>query len=81
MRRMWRLLRFIAVVAFVIVAIRNFGKQGTFLGVPYSFRVPTPERIRERFWNPADPSILTPHIFGWGYSINLYALADRLGLL
>ena len=39
--------------------------------VPYDFRLPTFERIEERWWNPADPRILTEHVFGVGWSINL----------
>ncbi|MCL5256816.1 MAG: DUF5808 domain-containing protein [Chloroflexi bacterium] len=81
MRRLGKFLRFLAIVAFVIIAIRNFGKEGKFLGVPYSFKMPTPDLVRERFWNPADSRIFTPHIFGWGYSINLYALGKMLGLV
>ena len=49
--------------------------QGTILGfVPYDFRLPTPERIREKFWNKDTEDILTPHLFGVGWSINLYPL-------
>ena len=49
--------------------------QGTILGfVPYDFRLPTPERIREKFWNKDTTTILTPHLFGVGWSINLYPL-------
>lgn len=56
-------------------------KVGTFLHVPYDFRAPTPSVVRERMWNPADRRLFTPHIFGWGWSINLYELFRRLGLI
>jgi uncharacterized membrane protein len=56
-------------------------KVGTYLGVPYDWRMPTPALLRERFWNPSDARILTPKVFGWGWSINLAAVARRLGLL
>lgn len=53
--------------------------HGTLLGfIPYEFRPPTPARVRERFWNPDDERILTPHVFGVGWSINLYQLQKRL---
>ncbi len=46
--------------------------------IPYDFRPPTVERLRERFWNPEDPRIFTEHIFGVGWSINLYAAFRKL---
>lgn len=53
--------------------------HGTLLGfIPYEFRPPTLSRVRERLWNPDDERILTPHIFGVGWSINLYQLQKRL---
>ena len=39
--------------------------------VPYEFRPPTLARVRERWWNPDDPRVLTPHVFGVGWSVNL----------
>ena len=49
--------------------------------VPYDFRMPTAERLRERLWNPDDPRIITEHFFGVGWSVNFYALLERLQLL
>jgi hypothetical protein len=51
--------------------------HGTIAGIPYEFRVPTPQRIRERIWNPDDPRIFTPHLFGVGWTINLPSLRKR----
>ncbi|MBI3969378.1 MAG: hypothetical protein HY329_27355 [Chloroflexi bacterium] len=62
-----------------VVALR-WGKTGRFLGVPYDFRPPTLARVRERWWNRDDQRILTPHTFGWGWSINLREVARRLGV-
>jgi hypothetical protein len=42
--------------------------------VPYDFRTPTPERIMAAWWNPEDPRILTPHVYGVGWSINIPSL-------
>ena len=39
--------------------------------VPYDLRLPTMERLRDRWWNPDDPRIFTPRVFGVGWSINL----------
>lgn len=59
----------------------NTSKQGAFLRVPYDFRKPTLARIQERWWNPDDKRIFTPHVFGWGYAINFYQLFSRIGLI
>ena len=55
-------------------------RVGTFLGVPYDLRWPTGSVIKERMWNPEDQRIFTPHILGWGWSINFYEVLRRLGL-
>ena len=55
-------------------------RTGSFLGVPYDWRLPSPQRLRERMWNPNDHRLFTPHVFGWGWSINLYELLRRLGV-
>ena len=49
--------------------------------VPYDFRMPTMERIREAYWNPYDSRILVPEAFGVGWAINFYALLERLRLI
>ncbi len=56
-------------------------KQGAFLGVPYNFAWPTPNRIKRGVWDPDNPSLVNPHVYGWGYSVNLHAVARRLGLV
>lgn len=50
---------------------------GKFLGIPYNFRVD--EQWWRRIFNPADERILVPHAFGWGWGVNLGAVAVRLG--
>ena len=55
--------------------------HGRILGLPYDFRLPTSERIREQLWNPKSSRILTPKVFGVGYNLNLAAILRRLGLI
>jgi hypothetical protein len=46
--------------------------HGTVAGfVPYEFRVPTAERFRERVWDPEGEHLLSPHVFGVGWTLNL----------
>jgi len=52
------------------------GKVANF--VPYDFRLPTGQRLRERFWNPEDPRIFTEHVFGVGWAINFYTVLRKL---
>lgn len=49
--------------------------------IPYDFRLPTIERIKEAYWNPYDSRIFTPEVFGIGWAINLCALLERLRLI
>ena len=54
--------------------------NGRVLGfIPYDFRPPSLERIRASLWNPDDPHVLTSQVFGVGWSINLYRVAELLG--
>jgi hypothetical protein len=55
--------------------------HGKVLGVPYELRVPSTDRIAGRWWNPLDPHIFVPRVFGVGWDINFGALAVRLHLV
>jgi hypothetical protein len=44
--------------------------HGQILYVPYDFRLPTLERLRERLWAP-DEGLVVPQVFGVGWSINI----------
>jgi len=39
--------------------------------VPYDFRMPTIERIKQRVWDPEGDHLLSPHVFGVGWTVNL----------
>jgi len=49
--------------------------------VPYDFRPPTLERMREAYWNPDEPRIFTDRVLGVGWAINLYSLLQALSEL
>ena len=63
----------------LIYAYRSRQSHGTFLRVPFEFRFPTPGRVRERWWNAKDTRMFTPHVFGVGWSLNVYQVLRRLG--
>jgi Family of unknown function (DUF5808) len=46
--------------------------------VPYDFRPPTMQRLRERLWAPADPRLIQPTAFGVGWTLNLGRLVAVL---
>jgi uncharacterized membrane protein len=50
--------------------------HGVLFGIPYDFRWPTIERLREAFWNKDTARVLVPHTFGMGWSINFYPLIN-----
>jgi len=49
--------------------------------IPYDFRLPTWEKIKETYWNPYESRIFIPEVFGIGWAINFYALLERLRLI
>lgn len=54
--------------------------HGRLLGfVPYDFRPPTPAKVIGAWWNPKSDRIVGDPVFGVGWSVNVAALADRLG--
>ena len=60
---------------------RGLQPFGTLAGLPYDLRVPTLQRVRERLWDPDNPQVITPTVFGLGFGVNFGAVARRLGLL
>ena len=50
--------------------------HGTLFNIPYDFRRPTIERLRQTFWNKDTARVLVPHSFGMGWSINFYPLIN-----
>jgi hypothetical protein len=67
-------------LATAVYGIRTRQSHGIFFGVPFEFRVPNGQRLRERWWNSEDDRIFTPHVFGVGWSLNVYQVLSRLGI-
>ena len=77
----WRLVATVISVAVVVHAYRTRQSHGTYYKVPFDFRFPTVDRIRQRLWNPRDHRIFTPSVFGVGWSVNFHEAGRRLGLI
>jgi hypothetical protein len=46
--------------------------------VPYDFRIPTPRKLMQAFWNPDSDNIFSEQPFGVGWTINFGALLPTL---
>lgn len=51
--------------------------KGTVAGVPYNLNVPEWGEIAREYWNPDSDQILTPHVIGLGWGVNLAAVKQR----
>ena len=49
--------------------------------IPYDFRLPTIERLREAYWNADSSEIFTPRAWGIGWGINFHALLEKMRLI
>jgi hypothetical protein len=80
LRRVRRLVRFVAfglVVAAVATELAKPEEERTWQGrvfglVPYDFRPPTWQKIRDAYWNPDSDQLLSDRVFGVGWAVNLY---------
>jgi len=53
-----------------VVKYGEYEVGGSIMGMPYDFRRPTLERMKERVWNPKG-SMLMPKVWGCGWTLNL----------
>lgn len=71
----------VLIVPPLMLRVLGWPLSGSLLGMPYSFSVPTPARVSQTVWNANSDNLLAPHVYGWGYSLNLHAVARWLGLV
>ena len=80
LRRVRRLARFAAfglVVAALATELTKPEDERTWEGrvfgvVPYDFRPPTWQRIRDAYWNPESDRLFSDRVFGVGWALNLH---------
>lgn len=77
MRRLVRFVTFGLIVAAVATELAKPEEERTWHGrvfdlVPYDFRPPTWERLRDAYWNPDSDQLFSDRVFGVGWAINLY---------
>jgi hypothetical protein len=76
-RRLVRLAAFGLVVAAVATELSKPEPERTWEGrvlgvVPYDFRPPTWQRIRDAYWNPNSNRLFSDRVFGVGWAVNLH---------
>jgi hypothetical protein len=76
-RRLARLVAFGLVAAAVATELSKPAPERTWQGkvggiVPYDFRPPTLQRIRDAYWNPESDRLFSDRVFGVGWAVNLY---------
>ena len=49
--------------------------------IPYDLRPPTMARARSRWWNPEEPRVFVPKVFGVGWTANVGRVARIAGLV
>lgn len=85
-RRIRRLVRIAGFAVFIAAVSQEMAKSEpdrTWTGkvwgfVPYDFRPPTWQRLREAYWNPDDPRVFTERVYGVGWAINLYRAREYM---
>jgi hypothetical protein len=76
-RRLARVTAFGLVVAAVATELAKPEPERTWEGrvlglVPYDFRPPTWQRIRDAYWNPHSDHLFSDRVFGVGWAVNLH---------
>jgi hypothetical protein len=76
---------FAAVVGAIWTELRKPPEQRTWHGrllgfVPYDFRIPSLDTLRQAYWNPRSPKLFTDRPLGVGWAINVPTVLRRLGL-
>ena len=74
-----------AVLGAIYVELRKPPAERTWHGkllgvVPYDFRIPSLDAIRQAYWNPRSPKIFTPRPLGICWAVNIPTLLRRLGV-
>jgi|SRR5919109_4728440 hypothetical protein len=76
-RRLVRFTAFALVAAAVATELAKPASERTWHGkvggvVPYDFRPPTWQKIRDAYWNPESDHLFSDRVFGVGWAVNLY---------
>ena len=54
------------------------GKVGI---IPYDFRFPTLERLKQAYWNTESNQVFSDTVMGIGWAVNFYAILEKMRLI
>ncbi len=78
--RLIRLTTAALAVAAVVKELRTPAQERQWHGslgfVPYDLRMPTFARIKERMWDPDNVHVISPRVFGVGWTVNIGRVVD-----
>ncbi|MEO8633346.1 MAG: hypothetical protein ABI466_08290 [Chloroflexota bacterium] len=86
MKDLVKLIRTLAWTAFAAAIYQELRKppearswNGKVAGaVPYDFRIPTLDRLREAYWNPDSEQVFSEKVFGVGWAVNIPVAARKV---
>ena len=78
-----RTLAWVALIAAIYQELKKPPAERTWHGrvagfIPYDFRVPSPERLKAAYWDPASDTIFTDRVLGVGWAVNIPVLIRKL---
>lgn len=81
--KMIRSLAWLAFFAAIYQELRKPPEERTWTGkvagvVPYDFRLPTIERVREAYWDPSSDRVFTEKVVGVGWAVNIPVAVRKL---
>jgi len=81
--RLTRTLAWTAFAAAIYQELRKPPEARTWNGkvagvVPYDFRVPTLDRLREAYWAPDNDEVFSERVFGVGWAVNIPVAARKV---
>ncbi len=81
--RLVRTLAWMALVAAIYQELKKPPEARTWHGkvagaVPYDFRVPTLDRLREAYWDPSSEQIFSEKVVGVGWAVNVPTAARKI---
>ena len=83
LRRILNWVAFALLIASVVNELRKPKSERTWHGqlfgvIPYDLRLPNLVRARSTFWDPQNPNVLVPTLFGVGWSVTLASLISAI---
>jgi hypothetical protein len=81
--KLFRTLFWMALVAAIYQELKKPPEERTWHGkvagaIPYDFRVPTIDKIREAYWDPESDRVFSDRVIGVGWAVNIPTAARRI---